>query len=139
MNELLVIAGAASAVSLAAGCFLGAIFTDRRLKRHYEDIRGEVVRLRAIAENKLSGDDPNFSDLLRDLSDAVDGTFKAAEALANQSAVIARKTEGGEEVVRSSRHIVQMIEEYSGELSVLVEQRPDLRSDNARQEPSLSD
>ncbi|MEO1240707.1 MAG: hypothetical protein AAFX54_02260 [Pseudomonadota bacterium] len=97
------------------GLLAGFRFADRRLKRHYAEVRSEVTRLRAVAEEKLSDDEPDLDSMLRNLNEAVQDTFKAAAALENHEAVVARQHEGGKEVIASSRFIVRMIDELSGE------------------------
>ena len=92
----------------------GFYFADRRLKRQYADVREEVIRLRAVAEDKLSDDEPDLDSMLRNLNDAVQDTFKAAAALENHETVVARQHEGGKEVIASSRFIVRMIDELGG-------------------------
>ncbi len=106
------------------GVFAGFRFADRRLKRHYAEVRSEVMRLRAVAEEKLSDDEPDLDSMLRNLNEAVQDTFKAAAALENHEAVVARQHEGGKEVIASSRFIVRMIDELGGEEVVTVEPAP---------------
>lgn len=101
--------------SLFIGVFAGFRFADRRLKKQYAEVRQEVARLRAIAEEKLSTEEPDLDTMLRHLNDAVQDTFKAAAALENHEAVVARQHEGGKEVIASSRFIIRMIDELGGE------------------------
>jgi hypothetical protein len=115
--EYAIIGAAAVFVSLLGGVILGAWLARRKFKLHYAGVCGEVDRLRSIAERKLTGDDPDLETLLRDLSDTVHKAVKAAEALENQGQVIRRKTEGGREIVASSRTVARMIEDYNGGFS----------------------
>ncbi|MHA7873087.1 MAG: hypothetical protein ACX939_12110, partial [Hyphococcus sp.] len=62
--------------------------------------------------------------MLRDLNDAVQSTFKAAAALENHEAVVARQQEGGKEIIASSRFIVRMIDELGGEPADITPSRP---------------
>lgn len=101
--------------SLFIGVFAGFRFADRRLKKQYAEVRQEVARLRAIAEEKLATEEPDLDTMLRNLNDAVQDTFKAASALENHEAVVARQHEGGKEVIASSRFIIRMIDEVGGE------------------------
>ncbi|MEQ8748302.1 MAG: hypothetical protein RIC52_00875, partial [Amphiplicatus sp.] len=48
-------------------------------------------------------------------------TFRAIEALQNQVALTRQKSDGGKEVVASSRHIVRMMEELGVDLPYAVE------------------
>ena len=101
--------------SLFIGVFAGFRFADRRLKKQYAEVRQEVSRLRAIAEEKLATEEPNLDTMLRNLNDAVQDTFKAASALENHETVVARQHEGGKEVIASSRFIIRMIDDLGGE------------------------
>ena len=101
--------------SLFIGVFAGFRFADRRLKKQYAEVRQEVARLRAIAEEKLATEEPDLDTMLRNLNDAVQDTFKAASALENHETVVARQHEGGKEVIASSRFIIRMIDELGGE------------------------
>jgi hypothetical protein len=105
----------ASAVGVIAGGMIGFVIADGRLKRLYAEVRSEVARLRSVAEDKLSHDEPDLPSLLRNLNTAVQDTFKAAAALENHESVVARQHEGGKEVIASSRYIVRMIDELGGQ------------------------
>lgn len=102
-------------LSLFIGVFAGFRFADRRLKKQYAEVRREVARLRVIAEEKLATEEPNLDTMLRHLNAAVQDTFKAASALENHEAVVARQHEGGKEVIASSRFIIRMIDELAGD------------------------
>lgn len=120
---LAILAGIGS-FGVIIGVFAGFRFADRRLKRHYAEVRSEVIRLRAVAEEKLSDDEPDLDSMLRNLNEAVQDTFKAAAALENHEVVVARQHEGGKEVIASSRFIVRMIDELGGEPIESVEPAP---------------
>jgi len=111
----LVILIGALVFSLFTGVFAGFRFADRRLKKQYAEVRQEVTRLHAIAEEKLKSEEPDLDTMLRNLNDAVQDTFKAASALENHEAVVARQHEGGKEVIASSRFIIRMIDELGGD------------------------
>lgn len=115
MLEYAIAAGVAAIISLVAGGLLGVWLAHRKFTRHYEEVRGEVARMRRIAEDKLSDDDPDLNALLRKLNDAVSQTYKAAEGLENQGRIIRKKSEGAREVIASSRYIARMIDEFSGD------------------------
>lgn len=114
VQEIIIFASVAAVAGIAIGAFSGAWFADRRLRRHYEEVRGEIVRLRAVAEEKLSGDDPDLDTLLNNIHTAVDGAYRAIEAMETQAAITRRKSEGGREVIASSRQIMRMIDELTG-------------------------
>lgn len=114
MQDIIIFAGLAAVAGVAIGAFSGAWFADRRLRRHYEEVRGEVASLRALAEDKLSGDDPDLDTLLNNIHTAVDGAYRAIEAMETQAAITKRKSEGGREVIASSRQIMRMIDELTG-------------------------
>mgnify|MGYP001239168171 CR=1 FL=1 len=111
VTMLIVTGAAAAAAGLLIGALAGAWFADRRLRRMWTGVGDEIVRMRAVAEDTLLGDDPELPNLLRDFNLAADKTFRAIEALQDQIALTRRKSEGGREVVASSRHIVRMMEE----------------------------
>lgn len=115
MLELILIGAAIAVVGLALGVLCGAWYADRKLRRHYAEVRSEIVRLRAVTEEKLSGDDPKLDDILEDLHAAANKAYAAIQAMENQAAITRRKSDGSKEVIASSRHIIRMIDEYSGE------------------------
>ncbi len=106
---------AASVVGISAGGLIGFFIADGRLKRRYAEIRNEVSRLRKVAEEKLSHDEPDLESLLRNLNTAVQETFKASSALENHEQVVARQHQGGKEIIASSQYIMRMIDELAGE------------------------
>lgn len=114
MQEIILIGAAAAVGGIVLGVLCGAWFADKKLRRHYEGVRAEIVRLRRVAEEKLSGDDPNIDELLENLHSAVNGAYSAIQAMENQAQITKRKSEGGKEVITSSRHIIRMIDEYAG-------------------------
>ncbi len=116
MVQLIIIGSAAAVVGLVIGALIGAWVMDRRFRERVAEIGGEVVRLRAIAVEKLTGDDPNLATLLKNLHEASDNAYRAVEALENQAEITRRKSAGGREVIASSRHILRMIEELGAEI-----------------------
>ena len=116
MISLLIAAGAALVAGLVAGAMAGAWFADRKLRSRVAVVGAEVVRLRAIAEEKLSGDDPDLPTLLRNLNTATEQAFRAIEAMQAQAAITRRKSAGGKEVLEASREIVRMMEEMGAAL-----------------------
>lgn len=113
--EIAAIAGGGALAGILIGGLLGFRIADKRLKRLYEEVRGEVFRLRGIAKEKLSSEEPDLDTLLRSLNNAVQDTFKAAAALEHHEKVVTRQHEGGKEVIASSRHIIRMIDELAGD------------------------
>jgi glucose-6-phosphate-specific signal transduction histidine kinase len=114
VQEIIIFAAIAALAGVVLGAISGVWFADRRLRRHYEEVRVEIVRLRALAEDKLSGDDPNLDTLLNNIHTAVEGAYRAIEAMETQAAITKRKSDGGKEVISSSRQIIRMIDELSG-------------------------
>ena len=114
MQNLLFIGAGAALVGLLLGWLGGAITTGRKHRRQAEEVRGEMVRLRALAEDKLSGDDPEIDDLLGNLETAVTSAYEALQAMENQAKMTKRKSEGGREVVAWSKSIIAMIDEQTG-------------------------
>lgn len=114
MQDIILIGAAAGLGGVIFGILMGAWYADKKLQRQYKEVRGEIARLRLVAEEKLSGDDPDLNDLLNNLHSAVNGAYKAIEAMENQAALTKRKSEGGREVIASSRHIIRMIDDLAG-------------------------
>ncbi len=115
MLNIILIGAAAALAGAVLGAVMGAWFADRKLRKHYQEVRGEIVRLRSVAEQKLSGDDPKLDDLLENLHSAANKAYAAIQAMENQAAITRRKSDAGKEVITSSRHIIRMIDEYTGE------------------------
>lgn len=109
--------GAAAALGgLLIGAISGVWFADRRLRRRIEEVGAEIVRLRGVAEEKLSADDPDLPTLLRNLNTAVEQTYRAVDALEQQAKLTKLKSEGGKEIIASSKHIMRMVEDLGAEL-----------------------
>lgn len=115
MLETVLYASGAAIIALIVGVLIGFTIADRRLRRLYEDVREEIVRVRRVAQDKLAPDEPGLDSLMQDFNDAVSQTFKAAEALDHHEKAVIRKTEAGKEIAASSRHIINMIDELAGE------------------------
>jgi hypothetical protein len=98
------------------GALIAGFLADRRFKKQIAEVGGEIVRLRAIAESKLSGDDPNLVNLLKNLQDAADNAHRAVAALENQAEMTKRKSAGGREVIAASRQVLRMMEELGAEI-----------------------
>jgi len=141
VTDLTLIGAAAALGGLLLGGLFGAWLMDRRIKRRLEEVGSEVARLHQIAEAKLGGDDPDLPSLLRDLNKAVEQTYRAADALENQSAVTRRKSEGGKEITASSKHIIRMMEDMGADMPAVKNTRrqPKLsaKSDGKRKSPPL--
>jgi len=137
VSEFVLFAGGAVVVALLAGLVIGAALARRRFNQHYEEVRFEITRLNDIAEKKLAGDDPNIETLLTKLNETVGQAIKAAEALENQSKIIRRKTQGGREIVRSSRIVAHMIDEFTGEPPEAP--APAQAPDEPKQQPRVTD
>lgn len=116
MVQLIIIGSAAAVIGLVIGALVGGWIMDKRFRERITEIGGEVARLRAIAVEKLSGDDPDLATLLKNLHEASDIAYRAVEALENQAEITRRKSAGGREVVASSRHILRMMEELGAEI-----------------------
>ncbi len=116
VTQILLIGGGAALGGLLLGALIGAMLTARRMRAQVEEIGEEVVRLHKVAQDKLSGDDPDLKTLLRNLNTAVEQTYRAVDALEDQAELTRRKSQGGKEVIASSRHIIGMIEEMGGDV-----------------------
>lgn len=116
MAQLIMIAAVAAVAGLLVGALSAAWFGGRRFKRQMAEVGGEIVRLRAIAESKLSGDDPDLNGLLQNLHEAADKAYRAIEALENQAELTKRKSAGGKEVIAASRQVLRMMEELGAEI-----------------------
>ncbi len=114
MLGLIAAAAAALVVGVIAGLVAGFSISKKRMRSAIEEVRGEAVSLGRIAQEKLSEDEPHIDDLLRELNDAVDKTFRAAAALENHEKVVMKKTEGGKEVMSASQQLIRMIDDISG-------------------------
>lgn len=116
MISLIITGSAAAAVGLFFGALIGIWFADRKLRQRIAIVGAEVVRLRSIAEEKLSGDDPDLHTLLRNLNTATEQAFRAIEAMQNQAAITRRKSAGGREVIVASHEIIKMMEELGANI-----------------------
>ncbi len=125
-------AGAALA-GLLIGVIVGSMTTGRRMRRRVEEIGDEMAKLTRVAEQKLLDDDPNLPDLTQNLNAAVEQTYKAVDALENQSALNRQKTEGAKEIAASSRRIMSMMEDMGAEVPHV--QAPKLKSVAEQLEP----
>ncbi len=110
---------------MIVGGLIGAKIADMRLKRLYQDVREEVVRVRNVAHEKLAVDEPGLEKLLQDLNRGVEQTFRAAAALDNHEKMMIRKTEAGKEITASSRHIIKMIDELGGDVEIYTRNEAD--------------
>ncbi|MEX0643967.1 MAG: hypothetical protein WD076_01550 [Parvularculaceae bacterium] len=112
----LIFVGLAAVVGLIVGAMIGAWIMDRRFRERIAEIGAEVARLRAVAVEKLTGDDPDLPALLKNLQAAADNAHRAVNALELQAEVTRRKSAGGREVIASSRHILRLMEELGAEI-----------------------
>ncbi|MEM8771764.1 MAG: hypothetical protein AAGD92_08955 [Pseudomonadota bacterium] len=111
-----IFAGAGAGAGLMIGIAIGAIIWGRRMRRRIEEIGGEAARLKSIAEQDFSDEDPDLKTLLKDLNAAVEQTYRAVDALENQSAINRRKSEAAKEVIASSRTIAYMMEDMGADI-----------------------
>ncbi len=111
------------------------------MRARVEEIGGEIVRMHKMAQDKLSGDDPDLKTLLRNLNTAVEQTYRAVDALEDQAQLTKRKSQGGREIIASSRHIVSMIEDIGGEIPVIEltedDAAPVIEVESGKKTPSL--
>ena len=141
VTEMLMIGGGAALGGLFIGAVLATLITARRMRARVEEIGAEVSRLHKIAQDKLSGDDPDLKTLLRNLNTAVEQTYRAADALEDQSQLTRRKSEGAKEIIASSRHIVGMMEEMGADVQHISappeEEGPVIELDDEKKTPRL--
>ena len=143
MYELALYAVAGVIVSLLIGGMIGAKIADAKIRRLYAEVRDEMVRVRRVAQDKLAVEEPDLEKLLQDLNRGVEQTYRAAAALENHEKMMIRKTEAGKEITASSRYIIKMIDELSGDVVALSNddvQTKQLGNDNGKSEkktPSL--
>lgn len=116
MVQLVIAAAVAAIAGLVVGMLAATYFAGRRFRKSMSEVGGEVARLRAIAESKLSGDDPNLAALLQNLQEAADTAYRAVEALENQAEITKRKSAGGKEVIAASRDVIRMMEDLGAEI-----------------------
>jgi len=116
MVELIIAGSAAAVVGLFIGAFGGMWFADKRLRSRIEEIGNEVARLRSVAEEKLTGDDPDLATLLKNLHAASENAYRAVDALEHQAELTRRKSAGGREVIASSRYILRMMQELGADI-----------------------
>lgn len=108
-------AGGGLFVGLLIGCMIGIWGAKRKVKAHYTELCDELTRMQKTARAKLYDDDPNLNAHLRKMNNALNQTYKAAEALEDQIRVIERKTEGGREIAASTQYVARMISDFRGE------------------------
>ncbi|WP_375203112.1 hypothetical protein [Hyphococcus sp.] len=114
MQNLILIGAGAGLAGLFFGWLGGAWTARRKYREQAEEVLGEVVRLRATAEEKLSGDDPDFDALIDNFQTAVTGAYDAIQAMENQVKITKVKSEGSRQVIASSAQIIRMIEDQAG-------------------------
>ena len=119
MYELALYVVAGVVVGLIIGGLIGAKVADAKIRRLYAEVRDEMVRVRRVAQDKLAVEEPDLEKLLQDLNRGVEQTFRAAAALENHEKMMIRKTEAGKEITASSRYIIKMIDELSGDVVAL--------------------
>ncbi len=143
MTFLVLIGSGAALVGLALGAAFGVWFADRRLRRRLEGVSAEIISLRTIAEDKLAGDDPDLPELLRNLNTAVEQTYRAIDALENQAALTRRKSEGGKEILSSSKDVIRMLEELGMDMrdsaNAISLAPPPVSSEEAKKNPGDAD
>ena len=114
MQNILLIGAGASLAGLLLGWLGGAWTARRKYRTQAEEVLGEVVRLRVLAEEKLSGDDPDLEELVDNFQTAVTGAYDAIQAMENQVKITKVKSEGSRQVIASSAQIIRMIEDQAG-------------------------
>ncbi len=116
VSELLIVGGGAAFGGFVVGAFLTAFFSKRRTRARITDLGDEIIRMHKVAQDKLSGDDPDLKTLLRNLNTAVEQTYRAVDALEGTAQLTKRKSEGGRQILASSRQVVSMIEDLGGDV-----------------------
>lgn len=118
VSELILISSGAALAGVLVGISGGAFLMNRRMTRRIEEVGRELTRLQRVAEEKLLEDDPDLPDLMRNLNKAVEQSYRAIDALENQSSLNRQKTDGAKEIVASSRHILQMMEDMGADVEI---------------------
>lgn len=109
--DILILTGAgAAAGGLVAGALVAGWAVTRKYSRKLDEVRAEAVRLNALAEEKLAGDDPNLDDLLRGLKAAMTDAYGALDAMKLQASITRRKSQGAREVIALSHSLLRMID-----------------------------
>lgn len=129
--QTIILTGAGAALAGLALGWLGAMLVARRKYRDQaEEVRGEVVRLRALAEEKLSGDVPDLDELINNFQSAAMNAYEAIQAMENQVNITRMKSEGSRQVIASSAQIIRMIEDQAGldETAVAIKPKADAKS-----------
>lgn len=114
MQDILLISAGAGLLGLLAGWLGGAFTARRKYREQAEEVHGELVRLRAVAEEKLSGDDPDLDELISNFQSAATNAYDAIQAMENQVKITKLKSEGSRQVISSSAQIIRMIEDQAG-------------------------
>lgn len=111
MTQLALFIGGASLAGILIGLLAGSVMTGKRYRSRLESVGEEVVRLKQIAEGKLSEEDPDLPRLLTELNGALEQTYRAVDALENQSALMREKSKSTNDVKKSVREIITMMED----------------------------
>ncbi len=141
VSELFFVGGGAAFSGFVVGALLTAFFSRRKTRSRVKELSGEIARMHMVAQNKLSGDDPDLKTLLRNLNTAVEQTYRAVDALEDTAQLTKRKSEGGRQILASSRQIVSMIEELGGKIPEIdmpsVEASPEIKLASDKKIPPL--
>jgi ABC-type transporter Mla subunit MlaD len=141
VSELLIIGGGAAFGGFVVGALLTAFFSKRRTRARVQELGGEIARMHKVAKDKMAGDDPDLKTLLRNLNTAVEQTYRAVDALEDTAQLTKRKSEGGRQILASSRQIVSMIEELGGDMPEIdmssIDADPEIELANDKQIPPL--
>ena len=114
MQNIILIGAGAGLAGLLLGWAVATLMARRKYRTQAEEVRGEVVRLRAIAEEKLSGDVPDLDELISNFQTAATSAYDAIQAMETQVNITKAKSEGSRQVIASSAQIIRMIEDQAG-------------------------
>ncbi|WP_428409393.1 hypothetical protein [Hyphococcus sp.] len=114
MQNIILISAGAGLAGLLLGWLAANLMARRKYRAQAEEVRGEVVRLRAIAEEKLSGDVPDLDELIGNFQTAATSAYDAIQAMETQVKITKAKSEGSRQVIASSAQIIRMIEDQAG-------------------------
>jgi hypothetical protein len=135
------IGGGSALGGFFVGALLTAFFSKRRTRARVKELSGEIARMHKVAKDKMAGDDPDLKTLLRNLNTAVEQTYRAVDALEDTAQLTKRKSEGGRQILASSRQIVSMIEELGGDMPEIdissIEADPEIELASDKQIPPL--
>ena len=130
MEQLALFIGGAALAGILIGLLAGTFMTSRRYRTRLDGVGEEVVRLKQIAEGKLSEEDPDLPRLLTELNGALEKTCRAVDALENQSALMREKSKSTNDVKKCVHDIMSMMEDMGTNMPYVPASRVETLSAN---------